>query len=245
VTLGDRILAQLREGDGLSTRALADAVGSTSAQTARELTRLEKQRRVRWERRDPENARSPRTWWSVEADQQHARAADAELASLLSYARGLDVNAADAFDARQLLYGLARVDHARRRARLVHLDDRDVAAMRRAALAANTAGDVATDEAIHAILGRAAAPAGDLKALRLRAHNDVDLSELSPALWRIMLALCEGRSTKAIAASTTRSPHTIRNQTREVFRIMKVHSRAELVAKCARLGLLPPSEVVS
>jgi DNA-binding CsgD family transcriptional regulator len=61
---------------------------------------------------------------------------------------------------------------------------------------------------------------------------------LSPAERRVMLAICEGKTSKQIAAEFGRSFHTIRNQTLKVYATMGVRTRAALVAECARLGLL-------
>lgn len=61
---------------------------------------------------------------------------------------------------------------------------------------------------------------------------------LSPAERRVMLAICEGKTSKQIASEFGRSFHTIRNQTLRVYATMGVRTRAALVAECARLGLL-------
>jgi DNA-binding CsgD family transcriptional regulator/tetratricopeptide (TPR) repeat protein len=61
---------------------------------------------------------------------------------------------------------------------------------------------------------------------------------LSPAERRVMLAICQGKTSKQIAAEFGRSFHTIRNQTLKVYGTMGVRTRAALVAECARLGLL-------
>lgn len=61
---------------------------------------------------------------------------------------------------------------------------------------------------------------------------------LSPAERRVMLAICQGKTSKQIAAEFGRSFHTIRNQTLKVYATMGVRTRAALVAECARLGLL-------
>ncbi|HEY0615336.1 MAG TPA: helix-turn-helix transcriptional regulator [Candidatus Elarobacter sp.] len=63
---------------------------------------------------------------------------------------------------------------------------------------------------------------------------------LSPAERRVMLAICEGKTSKQIAADFGRSFHTIRNQTLKVYSTMGVRTRSALVAECARLGLLGP-----
>jgi DNA-binding CsgD family transcriptional regulator len=57
----------------------------------------------------------------------------------------------------------------------------------------------------------------------------------------VMLAICEGKTSKQIAADFGRSFHTIRNQTLKVYATMGVRTRAALVAECARLGLLAPA----
>jgi DNA-binding CsgD family transcriptional regulator len=61
---------------------------------------------------------------------------------------------------------------------------------------------------------------------------------LSPTERRVMIAICEGKTSKQIAAAFGRSFHTIRNQTLKVYATMGVRTRAALVAECARLGLL-------
>ncbi|MEA2718517.1 MAG: Bacterial regulatory protein luxR family [Candidatus Eremiobacteraeota bacterium] len=63
---------------------------------------------------------------------------------------------------------------------------------------------------------------------------------LSPAERRVMIAICEGKTSKQIAADFGRSFHTIRNQTLKVYATMGVRTRSALVAECARLGLLNP-----
>jgi len=64
---------------------------------------------------------------------------------------------------------------------------------------------------------------------------------LSPAERRVMMAICQGKTSKQIAAEFGRSFHTIRNQTLKVYATMGVRTRAALVAECARLGLLSGS----
>jgi DNA-binding CsgD family transcriptional regulator len=61
---------------------------------------------------------------------------------------------------------------------------------------------------------------------------------LSRAEHRVMLAICEGRSTGEIAARFGRSRNTIRNQTRRVYSVMAVGTRSALVSKCAALGIV-------
>lgn len=62
---------------------------------------------------------------------------------------------------------------------------------------------------------------------------------LAPAIQRVMLAVCQGSTTREIASDFGRSPNTIRNQIQQVFGVMGVRTRSELVAKCARLGIIP------
>lgn len=75
---------------------------------------------------------------------------------------------------------------------------------------------------------------------RRGARTASGYSALSPAERRVMLAICEGKTSKQIAADFGRSFHTIRNQTLKVYATMGVRTRAALVAECARLGLLAP-----
>ncbi len=85
------------------------------------------------------------------------------------------------------------------------------------------------------------APASTLKARVDAARaSSSKTDDLTPAERRVMVAICEGKSAAQIAASFGRSVNTVRNQTRKVFATMAVRSRAQLVAECARLGLLPP-----
>ena len=74
----------------------------------------------------------------------------------------------------------------------------------------------------------------DRRAARVTSGFDA----LSPAERRVMLAICEGKTSKQIAADFDRSFHTIRNQTLKVYGTMGVRTRSALVAECARLGLL-------
>ena len=50
--------------------------------------------------------------------------------------------------------------------------------------------------------------------------------------------LCDGKSNPEIARIRRRSVHTVRNQVAALFETFGVGSRAELVAQCARLGIL-------
>jgi DNA-binding CsgD family transcriptional regulator len=73
---------------------------------------------------------------------------------------------------------------------------------------------------------------------RRRSAASSGVSKLSPAERRVMLAICEGKTSREIAQEFSRSFHTIRYQTLKVYQVMQVRSRAALVAKCARLGLI-------
>ena len=72
-------------------------------------------------------------------------------------------------------------------------------------------------------------------ALAERARG---VEQLSPAEHRVMLAICEGRSTGEIAERFGRSKNTIRNQTRRVYDVMDVRTRSALVSKCAAMGIV-------
>jgi DNA-binding CsgD family transcriptional regulator len=50
--------------------------------------------------------------------------------------------------------------------------------------------------------------------------------------------LCDGKSNPEIARICKRSVHTVRNQVAALFEAFGVQSRTELVALCARLGIL-------
>lgn len=64
------------------------------------------------------------------------------------------------------------------------------------------------------------------------------VAALTPAERRVMLAICEGKTSKQIASDFGRSFHTIRNQTLKVYGAMGVRSRGALIAECARLGIV-------
>jgi DNA-binding CsgD family transcriptional regulator len=70
------------------------------------------------------------------------------------------------------------------------------------------------------------------------AERAKGVEQLSPAEHRVMLAICEGRSTAEIAERFGRSKNTIRNQTRRVYEVMDVRTRSALVSKCAALGII-------
>ena len=61
---------------------------------------------------------------------------------------------------------------------------------------------------------------------------------LTPMQERVFNMICEGLSTEAIAARLGRSPSTVRNHVKLIFKALGVNSRAALVAKAARDGRL-------
>jgi len=72
---------------------------------------------------------------------------------------------------------------------------------------------------------------------RRMERSQSGLGKLTSAERRVMLAICEGKTSREIAADFGRSFHTIRNQTLKVYAAMNVRTRTALVAKCARLGV--------
>ena len=62
---------------------------------------------------------------------------------------------------------------------------------------------------------------------------------LTPMQERVSNMICEGLSTEAIATRLGRSPSTVRNHVKLIFKALGVNSRAALVAKAARNGRLP------
>jgi DNA-binding CsgD family transcriptional regulator len=61
---------------------------------------------------------------------------------------------------------------------------------------------------------------------------------LTPMQERVFNMICEGLSTEAIATRLGRSPSTVRNHVKLIFKALGVNSRAALVAKAARDGRL-------
>lgn len=74
--------------------------------------------------------------------------------------------------------------------------------------------------------------------LEQRSSEDDPLGQLTPAERRVLSELCKGKKAREIATEFGRSFNTINNHTRKVFAAFNVRSRAALVAKCAKLGLL-------
>ncbi len=111
----------------------------------------------------------------------------------------------------------------------------------RAALAAN-ALRWATGErryAERALDALRSAPAAWMREPLVRRTTDDDpLAQLTPAERRVLKELCAGKRSREIAAGFGRSFNTINNHTRRIFSVFGVRSRAALVAKCARLGIL-------
>ncbi len=83
------------------------------------------------------------------------------------------------------------------------------------------------------------APNAWLRAtLEQRSNEDDPLGQLTPAERRVLAELCKGKKAREIADTFDRSFNTINNHTRAIFAAFGVRSRASLVAKCARLGIL-------
>jgi DNA-binding CsgD family transcriptional regulator/tetratricopeptide (TPR) repeat protein len=105
--------------------------------------------------------------------------------------------------------------------------------------------EVVGDEKYLAIAARAlaAAPQSWLSAEveQRKSTSGPRLSEMPPAERRVMLAICEGKTSREIAQEFGRSFHTIRNQTLKVYATMHVRTRTALVAECAKLGLIAGS----
>jgi DNA-binding CsgD family transcriptional regulator len=81
-------------------------------------------------------------------------------------------------------------------------------------------------------------------SMLVTGSDDERVAALTPAQRDVLYALCAGKSAKQIAADFDRSPFTIRNHTKEVFRVFEVRSRSSLVAECARAGIYPPRDGV-
>lgn len=75
-------------------------------------------------------------------------------------------------------------------------------------------------------------PAAD--QLRRMRH----VAALSAVQREYLRFICAGMSNPDIARIRKRSKHTVRNQIATLFGAFRVHNRAELVAKCARLGII-------
>ncbi len=90
------------------------------------------------------------------------------------------------------------------------------------------------------------APAAWVRSQLLGGTPSSDpIGELTPAERRVLAELCKGKRSREIAQTFGRSFNTINNQTRAIFSAFGVRSRAALVAKCARLGILGDAETVS
>jgi DNA-binding NarL/FixJ family response regulator len=105
--------------------------------------------------------------------------------------------------------------------------------------------DVDGDEAHLSIAARAlvGAPRSWLREEieRKKSVASCGVRNLTPAERRVMLAICEGKTSREIAQDFGRSFHTIRNQTVKVYDVMQVRTRAALVAECAKLGMISGS----
>ena len=75
-------------------------------------------------------------------------------------------------------------------------------------------------------------------ANELRGTIEQPKALLSPMQQTVFEELCHGKSTAEIARSLGRSEYTISNHIKEIFKAFGVRSRAALLAKAARQGLL-------
>jgi DNA-binding CsgD family transcriptional regulator len=115
------------------------------------------------------------------------------------------------------------------------------------ALALSLLARISGDQA-YADASRRVARAAPQSWLAAPAGSDVPPAQpavavaLGAAAQRVMRAICEGKTSREIARELGKSVHTVRNQTLSVYRVLGVHTRAALVAECARLGLLEAHE---
>lgn len=65
---------------------------------------------------------------------------------------------------------------------------------------------------------------------------------LSPRLRQVLSLLLEGKTKKEVAAELDLSAHTVHDYTRELYRTLGVHSRAELAFKCAPAARVPQDQ---
>jgi len=70
------------------------------------------------------------------------------------------------------------------------------------------------------------------------AEITLESVSLTPMQERVFNMICQGLSTEAIATRLGRSPSTVRNHVKLIFKALGVNSRAALVAKAARDGRL-------
>jgi len=72
----------------------------------------------------------------------------------------------------------------------------------------------------------------DLETTRRGALRDDWAGRLSPAEARVMRLLLKGCSEKEIAHHFGLSPRTVHNHITEIYRVLDVQSRSELIAHC-------------
>jgi DNA-binding CsgD family transcriptional regulator len=151
----------------------------------------------------------------VEAYERHARAK-------IALAEGRKREAGDAFE--QTIDLWMRLGY-RLRAAIVAADLRDATGERRWAQVGLDALRNCPNAWLRVVLERG-------------GSEDDPLSKLTPAERRVLSELCKGKKSREIADDFGRSFNTINNHTRAVFAAFEVRTRAALVAKCAKLGLL-------
>jgi DNA-binding CsgD family transcriptional regulator len=76
------------------------------------------------------------------------------------------------------------------------------------------------------------------QACELVESEEPESMSLTPMQERVFTMICQGLSTEAIATRLGRSPSTVRNHVKLIFKALGVNSRAALVAKAARDGRL-------
>ena len=81
----------------------------------------------------------------------------------------------------------------------------------------------------HSWVSRAVAEAGQAPSS--------DLPRLGIAERRVVRLICDGKTSKQIAADLGKSEFTIRNQTKRIFKAFGVRTRSALATECARRGI--------
>jgi DNA-binding NarL/FixJ family response regulator len=194
--------------------------------------------------------------YALEAYHLDPHTAAATLTRYLSHTKKLQGNLSFEDDARVeaielMARGVLEAIHRRRSSAVAALRDAGAIWARlgyryREVLTDLLANDIDGDETWLRRAGRAAASAPkswlrrEIERRETRARTGV--ASLTPAERRVMLAICEGKSSKQIAAEFGRSFHTIRNQTLKVYHAMGVRSRGELIVECSRLGIVAPPQ---
>jgi len=77
-----------------------------------------------------------------------------------------------------------------------------------------------------------------LEAAAIRTRASSPLASINPAEALVLAGVCDGKTSKQIAADLKKSPSTVRNQTHSLLRRFGVRTRTALAAKARTLG--PP-----